>query len=75
MEQVRDLEAFAAVVYSSNWESEISPISNEASMMPAQKRSLEDPEIIAAELKPSREEPPSHEGIVDVGTASTFECA
>lgn len=75
MEQVRDLEAFAAVVYSSNWQSEISPINDEASMTPAQKRSLEDPEIIAPGLKPSRENPPGHESAVDVGTASTFECA
>jgi len=29
MEQVRDLEAFAAVVYSSNWESEIAPPGDE----------------------------------------------
>jgi peroxin-3 len=30
MEQVRDLEAFAAVVYSSNWESEITPMNDES---------------------------------------------
>ncbi len=30
MEQVRDLEAFAAVVYSSNWEGEIAPSTGEA---------------------------------------------
>jgi peroxin-3 len=29
MEQVRDLEAFAAVVYSSNWESEIAPMKDD----------------------------------------------
>ncbi|CAG8952046.1 hypothetical protein HYFRA_00000782 [Hymenoscyphus fraxineus] len=32
MEQVRDLEAFAAVVYSSNWESEISPMNDDGSI-------------------------------------------
>ena len=31
MEQVGDLEAFAAVVYSSNWETEIMPMSEQAS--------------------------------------------
>jgi peroxin-3 len=30
MEQVRDLEAFAAVVYSSNWENEIAPMREES---------------------------------------------
>jgi peroxin-3 len=32
MEQVRDLEAFAAVVYSSNWENEIAPMKDETNI-------------------------------------------
>ncbi|TVY41938.1 Peroxisomal biogenesis factor [Lachnellula subtilissima] len=73
MEQVRDLEAFAAVVYSSNWESEISPMNEESSALFAQKDGPAGPEIVAADSE-------SHAGtgqesIVDVGVASAFESA
>lgn len=66
MEQVRDLEAFAAVVYSSNWESEITPMNEES---------------LEKELKGKEKSALSStatsvvESIVDLGTAtaSTFE--
>lgn len=60
MEQVRDLEAFAAVVYSSNWENEINPAVEESGTMNI------DP-VVPAEV--------GQESVVDLGTASTFESA
>jgi peroxin-3 len=59
MEQVRDLEAFAAVVYSSNWENEIRPVNED----------LKDSPIDAADLATG------HESVVDIGSASAFESA
>ncbi|PMD28247.1 Peroxin-3 [Hyaloscypha hepaticicola] len=59
MEQVRDLEAFAAVVYSSNWENEIRPVNEE----------LKDGPIDAADVATGQE------SIVDIGSASAFESA
>jgi peroxin-3 len=41
MEQVRDLEAFAAVVYSSNWENEV--VQDEAPVAPARERATVSP--------------------------------
>jgi peroxin-3 len=64
MEQVRDLEAFAAVVYSSNWENEISPMAEEGNAILVPK---EEAEITPAEA--------GQESVIDVGTTSTFESA
>jgi peroxin-3 len=75
MEQVKDLEAFAAVVYSSNWESEISPMNGDGSASFVQKDGPLGPEIIAAGSKTSHENVPGQESIVDVGSTSTFESA
>jgi peroxin-3 len=60
MEQVRDLEAFAAVVYSSNWENEIGPIGDSESSTTGEHLST------AAT---------GEESIVDVGSASAFDKA
>ncbi|KAN0103124.1 Peroxin-3 [Hyaloscypha variabilis] len=62
MEQVRDLEAFAAVVYSSNWENEIQPVDEDSGI------TLKDGPIDPAEVA-------GQESIVDVGSASAFESA
>jgi len=67
MEQVRDLEAFAAVVYSSNWESEITPISEDR--VAKGKSSKDAVEINASDVAPVEE------SVVDVGAESTFESA
>lgn len=63
MEQVRDLEAFAAVVYSSNWENEISPMAEESTVLVPK-------ETASAEVGEA-----GQESIIDVGTTSTFENA
>ena len=63
MEQVRDLEAFAAVVYSSNWENEIRPVNDDSSI------TLKDDPIDTAENITGQE------SVVDVGSASAFESA
>jgi peroxin-3 len=69
MEGVRDLEAFAAVVYSSNWENEISPIGEEGSAVLVQKDGLSGSESVPAEIL-------TGEGsIVNVGSANAFESA
>lgn len=73
VEQVRDLEAFAAVVYSSNWESEISPIKDEGSS--PGKCSPGGPESVITVSPPQEEVATGQESVVDVGTASTFESA
>jgi len=65
MEQVRDLEAFAAVVYSSNWESEISPIRDETTAKGRESNS-----------ENGTGDPPSVEdSLVEIGEANTFEGA
>jgi len=63
MEQVRDLEAFAAVVYSSNWENEIRPVNDDSGI------ALKDDPIVPAEVATTQE------SIVHVGSASEFESA
>lgn len=69
MEQVRDLEAFAAVVYSSNWENEISPIDEaESSTVFVQRDTPAGPEVIAAAGA-------VEESTVDLGIESKFESA
>jgi peroxin-3 len=73
MEQVRDLEAFAAVVYSSNWESEISPMNEDGSALFTQKDGPAGPEVVAADSQSNAGT--GQESIVDVGAASTFESA
>ena len=72
MEQVRDLEAFAAVVYSSNWESEISPVNVGEATPFSQKESPVGPEVVPTA---SAAGIPGQESIVDVGNASSFENA
>lgn len=69
MEQVRDLEAFAAVVYSSNWESEISPMNEYGGAVFTQTDGPAGPEVVP------KEEMTGQESIVDVGATSTFESA
>lgn len=70
MEQVRDLEAFAAVVYSSNWENEISPMNDpEKSTVFVEMDGPEGSVVIPAA------EATGQESIVDLGTASKFESA
>ena len=75
MEQVRDLEAFAAVVYSSNWLSEINPIDeyNDESLI--QKDGLSGPEVLSAKPKSQQESLSAEGSVMDVGTSSTFESA
>ncbi|KAH8821669.1 Peroxin-3 [Xylogone sp. PMI_703] len=63
MEQVKDLEAFAAVVYSSNWETEISPL-HEQSI-----------DTTAERVKSPADGGVSASSVVDVGAESTFEHA
>jgi peroxin-3 len=63
MEQVRDLEAFAAVVYSSNWESEIRSVNDDSDI------TLRDSPIDLAEVLTGQE------SVIDVGSASAFESA
>jgi len=69
MEQVRDLEAFAAVVYSSNWESEISPMNEDGGAVFTQKDDPAGPEVAP------KGETTGEENMVDVASASTFESA
>lgn len=69
IEGIRDLEAFAAVVYSSNWENEISPMDEEGSTIFVQKddhqnKNASQPDDTAGQ-----------ESVVGLGTASTFESA
>lgn len=69
MEQVRELEAFAAVVYSCNWEAEVGGTQedgNEESGILVNKDDVKDE---------AKEEKQVEESVVDVGTASTFESA
>jgi len=63
MEQVKDLEAFAAVVYSSNWESEISPINDEGA------GSATNP----TETLPGSDIATAEDGLIDVGADSTID--
>lgn len=72
MEHVRDLEAFAAVVYSSNWESEISPMNADDSHPFTQTEGPAGPEVAPTDPVTGT---PGQESIVDVGTASSFESA
>jgi peroxin-3 len=66
MEQVRDLEAFAAVVYSSNWESESSPVEEAEGMVFVTKDGEAGPEVVPVSVE---------ESVVDVGATSSFESA
>ncbi|CZR59153.1 related to PEX3-peroxisomal assembly protein-peroxin [Phialocephala subalpina] len=72
MEQVRDLEAFAAVVYSSNWENEISPMTEESAVLVPKETVVSD---ITGLIIPAEASEAGQESIIDVGTASTFESA
>jgi len=64
MEQVRDIEAFAAIVYSSNWESEITPESTGGSIKDGKGKSVD----VEADTA-------GQESIIDVGPTNTFESA
>lgn len=77
MEQVKDLEAFAAVVYSSNWESEISPMNGDGSASFVQHDGPLGPEIIAAGTQSSHDSDLGQESVVEVESesASAFESA
>lgn len=75
MEKVRELEAFAAVVYSSNWESEISPMNSDESTPFTQKDGPAGPEIVPTGTPPSKDAEAGQESIVNIGAASTFESA
>lgn len=68
MEQVGDLEAFAAVVYSSNWENEIAPVEEESVSKSAKGKGSNG----ASEKAESGNVGGS---LVDVGEVSTFESA
>lgn len=74
MEEVRDLESFAAVVYSSNWETEITPMRDESD-----SKNMKNMEVVsdvsASGLR--REEDPilGGDSVVDVETSSNFESA
>lgn len=75
MEQTRDLEAFAAVVYSSNWEAEISPMDNEdGGAAFTQRDPPAGPEMVWNDVTESIVGA-GQESTVDVGSASTFESA
>jgi len=67
MEQVGDLEAFAAVVYSSNWETEIMPMSEESVVKDAKEKESNGSD--GAEFVNVGE------SVVDIGAESTFESA
>lgn len=72
MDQVANLEAFAAVVYSNNLEREVSPMDDQA----AGPESDAPAEIAAAEINSGDVHAPADLGAaeyLDVGTASTFE--
>ena len=72
MEQVRDLEAFAAVVYSSNWESEISPANETGSTVFVAEEGSAGPKIIRAQTDKVNK---GKENDVDTGTARSLESA
>lgn len=63
MEQVKDLEAFAAVIYSSNWESEIGPVADSDSSTGGERDNV------------SQGSGAGEESLIDVGSASNFENA
>ncbi|KAH7393227.1 Peroxin-3 [Cadophora sp. MPI-SDFR-AT-0126] len=69
MEQVRDLEAFAAVVYSSNWENEISPMNDPESSTVFVEGDRPAESILASDAAVVQE------SVVDLGSASNFESA
>jgi len=62
MEQVRDLEAFAAVVYSSNWEAEIAPMREESESKDSKGKEVA-----------SEDAALGGESVIDVGPANRFE--
>jgi peroxin-3 len=68
MEQVGDLEAFAAVVYSSNWETEIMPMSEESVVKDAKEKESNGGSDGAEFVNVG-------ESVVDIGAGSTFENA
>jgi peroxin-3 len=72
MEQIRDLEAFAAVVYSSNWESEISPRDDAGSTVFVEKEELARDQFFGARADDSVS---GQESCPGVGKVSTFESA
>jgi peroxin-3 len=71
MEQVRDLEAFAAVVYSSNWENEISPMEESGSASFVKVDGPAGPEILPAEVVKGE----GSESVAVLGGDSSFESA
>ncbi|KAI9746506.1 MAG: peroxin [Claussenomyces sp. TS43310] len=69
MEQVRDLEAFAAVVYSSNWENEVTPMMEGGVQETKGKDAAVETNLAASN------DTMGQESIIDVGTTSRFENA
>lgn len=72
MEQVRDLEAFAAVVYSSNWEAEITPMRDESDSKDTKSK-----EAVSDFNAAEREDDAilGGDSVIDVGPARKFESA
>jgi peroxin-3 len=62
MEQVRDLEAFAAVVYSSNWETEIAPMREESESKDSKGKEVASEDAVLG-----------GESVIDVGPTNRFE--
>jgi len=62
MEEVRDLEAFAAVVYSSNWETEITPMREESESKDPKGKEIAGEDALLGS-----------ESVIDIGPASRFE--
>lgn len=71
MEQVRDLEAFAAVVYSSNWESEITLVGEDGPMKGTKGK--ESSGVNHASLQSCAKARAGQESFIEAGGASTFE--
>ncbi|RKF55482.1 Peroxisomal biogenesis factor 3 [Erysiphe neolycopersici] len=66
MEKVRELEAFAAVVYSSNWESLVNSAPNEGTNQIIDGRNQQDDLVMVSMQE-------ADESLIDIDTASKFE--
>jgi peroxin-3 len=74
MEQVRDLEAFAAVVYSSNWEAEITPLRDESDGKDTKGKGAVG-NSNASRLGREEDSILDSDSVIDVGRASNLESA
>jgi peroxin-3 len=75
MEQVRDLEAFAAVVYSSNWENEILPLEDEGGASFVNVEGTAGSEGVEVKEDGDGDKAVGEESVVDVGAKGAFESA